>query len=185
MLTSRLLTALLAPTGVVAAHALAYGAAHGWEHERQAMLSGHGPFAMLAAIALPLGLAGLLVLVATTPAAGRPRVRQQTVAQVSTFFVAVFVERVLGVQPVAEVLHDPAVWLAVAGQVATAALVVALVRAVDRTLGRCSAPAAAGSAVSTGRAWTPSAAPRNWRQWLVGSIGLRGPPAGGVLSVRS
>lgn len=185
MSTTRLLSALLAPIGVVAAHTLAYGVAHGWEHERQAMLSGHGPFAILAAVALPLAVAALLVLVATTPTVGRPAVRQQAAVQVCTFVVAVFVERVLGVEPLVQVLHDPVVWLAVTGQVVTAALLVALARAVDRTLGRCVAPAPAVPAVQFRRQPIPSPAPRSCRRWLVGASGLRGPPAAAVVSVRS
>lgn len=185
MSTSRLISALFAPTGVVAAHALAYGAAHGWEHERQVVVSGHGTFAVLAAVALPLGLAGLLLLVATSPTVDRPVVRQQASVQVATFTVALFVERVLGVEPLVEVLHDPAVWLAVTGQVVTAALVVALVRAVDFTLGRCVAQVTTPLVVHAVFRRFSSAPVRACERWLVGATGLRGPPVAAGLSTRT
>ena len=185
MLLSRLLIALLAPAGVVAAHALAYGAAHGWEHERQAMLSGHGPFAMLAAVALPLALAGLVVVVATTPAAGRPRIGQQAIAQSTTFAVALFLERGLGLQPLADVLHDPAVWLAVAGQLATAAVVVVLIRAADRSLTRTTCPVLSCSVVGPDRSWMPSTDRRVPLPLPVTTCGTRDPPSTVRLPARS
>lgn len=185
MLFSRLLTVLLAPAGVVAAHALVYGVAHGWEHERQAMLSGHGPFAMLSAVALPLALVGLVVVVATSSAVGRPRIRQQAAAQLVMFAVALFLERGLGVQPLAEVLHDPMVWLAVAGQLATATLVVVLIRTADRSLGRCIRRARLCSTVGADRMWTPSTGRRVPHALQVASLGMRGPPGALVLSDRS
>lgn len=185
MLASRLLTALLAPTGVLAAHALAYGAIHGWGHERQAMLTGHGPFAALAAVALPLALAALLVVAVTPPTAGRPRLRQQAVVQVTTFVAALFVERVLAVEPLVEVLHDPATWLAAAGQVATAAVVVALVRVADRRLRHCDAPPSVGRTVPIGHAWVPSGGQQVRPRWSRGVVGPRAPPAGVEMPVRS
>lgn len=183
MLSSRIAVALLAPAGVVAGHALAYSAAHGWEHERQAMLSGHGPFPMFAAVALPLALVGLLLVAAPVRGPSRVRLAPLAAAQVGLVASVEFVERVIGVEPLAQVLHDPTVWVGIAAQLLTATVLLLLVRAVERV--RPQHPVLAICVpVSAGRLWEPTRAdvPTD-RRWLR-SVRRRGPPSGQPLVVR-
>lgn len=186
MFISRLVAALLAPAGVVAAHALAYTAAHGWEHERQAMLTGHGVLPVLAAVALPLLFVALVAVVVTGPVGGRPRLRQQVTFHLTLFGVVEYAERVAEVGSLTRLVHDPAVWLGAAAQVATAALVLLLVRATDRlvaggtTVGR---PPAAAAAIPV---WQPTMAlrrgPGTFFPWAPGRAP---PPASPAPVIRS
>lgn len=185
MLVPRLLTALLAPAGVIAAHAFAYSAAHGWEHERQAMLTGHGPLAMLAAAALPLLFVALLTLMATTRESGRPGWRQLTTTQLGLLVVVELVERTMGVSSLAEFLHDPAVWLAVAGQLATAALLVWLTRCTDRLIEGCLPPANPRFIDGPTSAWQPARLGRRAASTVLSAIQRRGPPAVVACPIRS
>jgi hypothetical protein len=131
MFMPRLLAALFAPAGVVAAHALAYTAAHGWEHERQTVLSGHGPFTLLAGLALPLCLVALVVVVASDGRWRLPRWREFCAVQAPLLVAVEVIERVTAFEPLVELLHDPAAWAALALQSAAAAVFVRAVRAVE------------------------------------------------------
>ena len=185
MLILRLLTALLAPAGVIAAHALAYGVAHGWEHERQAMLTGHGPLAILASVALPLLFVALLVLAVTNPAAGRPRWRQLTSTQLVLYGAVELLERAVGVLPLAEILHDPAVWLAVAAQLGTAGLVLWVAGCTDRLVGRCLPPKLDISTLEIGDVWQPAGREPTVSTPVAHTIRRRGPPPTMAIPVRS
>lgn len=185
MFTSRLVTALLAPAGVVAAHALAYSAAHGWEHERQAMLTGHGPLAMLAAVALPLLLVALVVVVVTGPVGRRPGLRQQAATHLVVFAAVEYTERVAGVTSLTSLVHDPSVWIGAAAQVATAMLALLLVRATDRLVVACSAVGWSPTVSLRDTVWQPSTTLRTHPgNCLVSSPG-RAPPPGAVRTIRS
>ena len=185
MLVPRLLTALLAPAGVIAAHAFAYGAAHGWEHERQAMLTGHGPLAMLAAAALPLLFVALLTLMATTRESGRPGWQQLATTQVGLLIVAELAERTTGVASLAEFLHDPTVWLAVTAQLATAALLVWVTRCTDRLVERCLPPSVGPSGPGVTSLWQPATTVRRATSRVLSAIQRRGPPAVASCPLRS
>lgn len=185
MFISRLVTALLAPAGVVAAHALAYSAAHGWEHERQAMLTGHGPLAVLAAVALPLLFVALVVVVVTGPAGARPGVRQQATTHLAVFAAVDYAERVAGVASLASLVHDPAVWIGVAAQVATAMLVLLLVRATDQLVAACSVVSEAPMAWHVGAVWQPSTTVRARPPSFLASSPRRAPPVLPAPAIRS
>lgn len=185
MFTSRLVTALLAPAGVVAAHALAYSAAHGWEHERQAMLTGHGPLAMLAAVSLPLLFVALVVVVVTGPAGRRPGLRQQAATHLAVFVVVEYAERVAEVASLTSLVHDPAVWIGAAGQVTTAMLVLLLVRATDRLVAVCSVAGASPTAFRAGTVWQPSMTLRAHPASFLTSSPRRGPPVPSAPAIRS
>lgn len=132
MLLPRLLAALLAPAGVVAAHAVAYTVAHGWEHERQTLLSGHGPFAVLIAVALPLSLVALIVIVAGDRRVTGLRWRQFVAVQLPLLVGVEVIERATGFVPLVELLHDPAAWAAVTLQLVVASGTLAILRAGSR-----------------------------------------------------
>ena len=118
---------LLVPAGVVGGHALVHTLAHGWQYERQLLVSGHGPLRLLAAAALPLAVLGLLSATAGRHAATRARIVGLVSSQMLIFALVVVGERGAEQGTVAALVHDPLVWAGVAAQLLTGLLLSGLV----------------------------------------------------------
>lgn len=133
-MTRRWLLLLLAPTGSLVAHGLAYGPAAGGHHDGVGM---HAYVPLAAAVVVPGAIALLLWL--TMCRRGRavqlPSCRALLATQVGVFVVQEVVERLASRVSLHELVHHPAVRWGFALQVLTAAASLVATRALRRTIG--------------------------------------------------
>jgi hypothetical protein len=133
-MTSRRLLWLLAPTGTLAAHGLAYGPLAGGHHDDGAM---HVYLPLVAALVVPGAIVALLW--ATTHRRGRavqlPSVRALVAAQLEVFAVQEVVERLAARVSLSELVDHPAVRWGLALQVFTAAAALLATRLLRQTIG--------------------------------------------------
>ncbi len=176
--------ALLAPSGVLAGHAVGHLIAPG----NGGHSVDHGYLGLAAAMAAPLALVALVCAGArgSQPGAGGRKVSRRPVpvgallvAQSLLFAGQEAIEHVAAGHGVIAVLGSPAVWVGLAAQVVTAVLLVLLLRA-SATAGARLAAAVATRAMVPGLPVTGKcrAAPEvPMRSRLVAAVASRGPPA--------
>jgi hypothetical protein len=133
-MTRRRLLWLLAPTGTLAAHSLAYGPLAGGHHDDGAM---HAYLPVVAVVAVPAAI--VAVLWATTHRRGRvvqlPSVRSLVAAQLGVFAVQEVFERLASRVSLSELLDHPAVRWGLALQAVTGAAALLATRLLRRTIG--------------------------------------------------
>jgi hypothetical protein len=133
-MTRRRLLFLLAPTGTLAAHGLAYVPFVGGHGDEDGM---HSYLPFVAVVALPGAIAALLWL--ATCRRGRavqlPSPGALVFTQVGVFAVQEVVERLAANVSLSELVHHPAVRLGLVLQVLTAAASLLATRALRRTIG--------------------------------------------------
>ncbi len=133
-MTRRRLLFLLAPTGTLAAHGLAYVPFFGGRGDEGGM---HSYLPFVAAVALPGAIAALVWL--ATCRRGRtvqlPSPRALVFTQVGVFAVQEVVERLAAHVSLSELVHHPAVRLGLVLQVLTAAALLLAIRGLRRTIG--------------------------------------------------
>ncbi|HUH08522.1 MAG TPA: hypothetical protein VML96_12055 [Egibacteraceae bacterium] len=125
------LTILVVPAGVVLGHLAAYGLAHPHAAARDEALAGHGHFTQLALAAVVLGLVGA-GWAAVRDRRGRPvdlNWRRLAAWQLIGFAGLEVGERVIGGLGAAAAAGEPALWIGLAAQLPSAALVAIAVRA--------------------------------------------------------
>lgn len=134
---NRLIAAFLLPAGIVTGHALCFAATDALRHSWQSPLVAHGAYPAVAAVALLVAFAtASWVAWTSSPDAWRlPRMRLLAPAQVAAFLAAEAITRLaLGYEPVA-LVHEPALWLAVASQLLALVVWLSLVHTVRYAVG--------------------------------------------------
>ena len=121
---------LLVPAGVLAAHLLGWLTVGGENHDGHHAVVGHGHLAALAALAVPLALAGLAVAARDGYHGRRTPVRLAAIAagQVACFVVLEAAEAAVAGTGATPALGQPALWAGLALQVAVAWALRALLR---------------------------------------------------------
>lgn len=178
MLRNRVLTGLLVPAGVVTGHAVASMVGHGTGHARLTELGGGGLLTVLGAAALLLAFAALAWVAVTGGRGPSVSVRGLVGGQVVIFGAVELMEATAEPALLGTVLHDPRVWVGLAGQLAAAVAIAWLVAVLDRSSGWVldGVPAPVGVAAvplvaPVGRVdgWAPESVLATWT--------TRGPPS--------